>query len=221
MIQHSESIANLMGAMLKVQGTVDSVRKDSRNPHFKAGYASLEAVVDTIRPACQEAGLVVMLAPGEFAGQCITVEAFIAHAASGEWLRSAMQLPVQKNDPQGVGSAITYGERYSLMALFAIPAVDDDGEAASRPEPPRTAPRPASNAPAPANTPVNKTGVLTPADKLMLHLSTAKSATDLNEMKADPDFKAQYKALAKPDQDRVADHGRQVSEKFTPTQMAG
>ena len=73
----------------------------------------------------------------------------------------------------------------------------------------------------PAETTVNKTGVLTPADKLMLHLSTAKSATDLNEMKSGAAFKAQYKALAKPDQDRVADHGRQVSEKFTPTQMAG
>jgi len=49
-ITHSENITNLMGAMLKVQGAVDGVRKDSKNPHFRSSYASLESVVDTIRP---------------------------------------------------------------------------------------------------------------------------------------------------------------------------
>jgi hypothetical protein len=40
--------------------------------------------------------------------------------------------PIQpvKNDPQGLGSAITYARRYSLMAIVGIAPDDDDGEAA-------------------------------------------------------------------------------------------
>lgn len=36
-----------------------------------------------------------------------------------------------KNDPQGVGSAITYGRRYSLLAMTGAAPEDDDGNKAS------------------------------------------------------------------------------------------
>lgn len=130
MISHSETITSLMGAMLQVQGAVDGVRKDSKNPHFRSSYASLEAVVDTIRPACQAAGLVVMQSPGEFADGIIHVWTMLTHAKSGEWIKGTLWMPTLKQDPQSVGSAITYASRYSLMALFNLPPVDDDGEAA-------------------------------------------------------------------------------------------
>lgn len=130
MITHSETIGSLMKAMHAVQGAVDGVAKDAKNPHFKSRYASLEAVVDTIRKPCQAAGLVVVQAPGAIEDGTISITTMIAHAESGEWIRSTMQVPLSKNDPQGAGSAITYGERYSLMALFNLPPVDDDGEAA-------------------------------------------------------------------------------------------
>ena len=74
MITHSDKITGLMAAMLKVQGAVTAVTKDATNPHFKNRYASLEAVVDAIRPACQKNGLVVMQAPGEFSDGAVTVE---------------------------------------------------------------------------------------------------------------------------------------------------
>lgn len=135
MIEHSDTITKLMGAMLAVQGAVEGVAKDSKNPAFKSSYASLEAVVETIRPHCQKHGLVVMQAPGglstEVEGRAVlTVETMIVHAESGEWIKSAMQIPLTKIDAQGAGSAITYGERYSLMAMLNLPPVDDDGEAA-------------------------------------------------------------------------------------------
>ena len=134
-ISHSETITKLMGALLKVQGEVDGVAKDSTNPHFRAKYASLEAVHEALRGPLQDAGLVVMQAPGEVfdATGAIALTTMVVHAASGEWIKSTMHLPLAKNDPQGAGSAITYAERYSLMALFCLPAVDDDGEAAQRP----------------------------------------------------------------------------------------
>lgn len=151
MFQHSETISKIMQAMLMVQGAVDGVAKDAMNPHFKRPYASLESVVDAIRAPCQKAGLVVMQAPGEIVDGAISITTMLAHAESGEWVRSTMQVPLSKADPQGAGSALTYGERYSLMAMFNLPPVDDDGEAAAvrgpqplarEPVPPRAADRP-------------------------------------------------------------------------------
>jgi hypothetical protein len=45
-------------------------------------------------------------------------------------------MPVSKQDAQGVGSAITYGRRYGLMAMCGVPADDDDGHAATSAPPP-------------------------------------------------------------------------------------
>jgi len=141
-IETSPSIVKLATAMRTVQMAVDSVGKDSTNPHFKNKYASLEAVNDAIRSHYLAAGLTVMQAPGSYADGIMALTTLIVHAESGEWLKSEMQIPVGKTDPQGAGSALTYAERYSLMGLFNLPPVDDDGEAASRPAPRAVSQRP-------------------------------------------------------------------------------
>ena len=187
MITHSDNITKLMGAMLKVQGTVDGVKKNATNPAFKRNYASLESVVDTIRPECQAAGLVVMQAPGAFREGVIAVETFIVHAESGEWIKSSLELPLAKVDPQGAGSAITYAERYSLMALFNLPPVDDAGNDASRrPEPPQ---RPVEG----INDPAAAAKAL--AEKMGAAIRKCGSVDALEALREDPKFKADFKSL--------------------------
>jgi hypothetical protein len=56
------------------------------------------------------------------------------HGSSGEWIKATMAIPLTKTDPQGVGSAITYGCRYALMAMLGLPPLDDDAEA-TKPQP--------------------------------------------------------------------------------------
>ena len=119
----------LIVALHKVQGKISGVKRDSTNPHFKNRYASLEAVIDALRPALQENDLVVTQAPSRFTESgCIEIITTISHI-SGQSMSSRLEIPVSKKDAQGAGSAITYGCRYSLMALFLIPPTDDDGEA--------------------------------------------------------------------------------------------
>jgi hypothetical protein len=55
----------------------------------------------------------------------ITVESRIIHA-SGEWISTTATIPVTKPDAHGLGSALTYGRRYSVSALLAISADEDD-----------------------------------------------------------------------------------------------
>jgi hypothetical protein len=62
-------------------------------------------------------------------GQRYVVTIF-AHA-SGATIECAVPLIVQKNDMQGLGSAITYARRYGLMGMAGIAPEDDDGNAAA------------------------------------------------------------------------------------------
>ena len=50
--------------------------------------------------------------------------------ASGEFIASKLHIVPTKDDPQGLGSAITYARRYGLAAVAGIAPDDDDGEAA-------------------------------------------------------------------------------------------
>lgn len=137
MIELSAEVTELFPALHKAQGQLRGVVKDSRNPHFKSSYASLESVVETVREPLQAAGLAFTQAPGVIVDGAIEVTTMLMHT-SGQWLRSTLHVPLQKRDPQGVGSAITYGCRYALMATLGLPPIDDDGESAVD----RTSPRP-------------------------------------------------------------------------------
>jgi len=118
----------LIEALYLVQSSLTGVVRDSSNPHYKNRYASLEAVIDTLRPALQANGLVVTQAPGRITPEgCIEITTTIWHT-NGQSLVNHLHVPLSKRDPQGVGGAITYGCRYSLMSLFCLPPIDLDAE---------------------------------------------------------------------------------------------
>ena len=54
------------------------------------------------------------------------LEPKLVHAESGQFLASLAGIPLSKHDPQAMGSAITYGRRYSLSAMLGIVTEDDD-----------------------------------------------------------------------------------------------
>ena len=131
---------NINKALFELQGKLRGVQRDASNPHFKNRYASLEQVTDTIRPHMQELGLFFMQMPGSVKDGAIEVKTILTHADSGEHYDFTMEVPLAKRDPQGAGSALTYGQRYSLMAVLGLPPTDDDAETAidrsnARPEP--------------------------------------------------------------------------------------
>jgi hypothetical protein len=133
-MMQSESIANLADALSTVQGKLTYAVKDSANPFFKSKYADLESVWDACRSLLAENGLCVMQFPGEFIDGCMSLTTIISHG-SGEWIGQEMSVPVQKTDPQGCGSALSYMRRYALAAVVGVVQADDDGNAASSPKP--------------------------------------------------------------------------------------
>lgn len=146
MIETSNEIKHISAALLKFQGLVDGVGKSSTNPAFRSRYANLETVVDTARPELQSVGIVFMQSGGAIVDGVMAMTTRLTHAESGEWIQGTMDICLGKRDPQGVGSAQTYAQRYHLMAMLGLPPVDDDGEGAidrnnTRPEPVATVPK--------------------------------------------------------------------------------
>ena len=115
----------LILASLEIQHAI----KDSRNPHFKSEFASLNAVLDAVRPVWAKYGLAFTQWPG-MADGLVTLTTVVSHE-SGQWMSGIASSPLSKKDAQGVGSAITYLRRYALAAIAGIGQVDDDGEAAA------------------------------------------------------------------------------------------
>ena len=140
----SDNIGELAAALAKAQGEVGTVTKDSANPFFKSNYASLAAVWEATRPILSKHQLSVVQMPShDEAGYY--VETQLMHS-SGQWIRSRTYMKPVKDDPQGIGSLISYARRYALQAVTMICPDDDDGEVAMG----RTAPQKPVEAPKPA-----------------------------------------------------------------------
>lgn len=127
---HSEELTNIAAALVAVQVEIENPHKTSENPHYRSKYADLTEIINTVRPVLSSHGIAIVQSPGMQNGMA-SVETILLHI-SGEWIRGCASSPISKNDPQGVGSAITYLRRYSLAALLGLGQEDDDGNAASR-----------------------------------------------------------------------------------------
>jgi hypothetical protein len=125
----SQTLGKLSEALAKAQGEIEGAKKDSDNPFFHARYAALSSVWDACRGPLSKNGLAVIQLPGKLQNGALFVDSVLSHS-SGEWISSRLYITPVKDDPQGIGSAITYARRYGLQALVGIAPMDDDAEAA-------------------------------------------------------------------------------------------
>jgi hypothetical protein len=154
-VTSSETTATLCAALVAAQGALKPISKDGKNPAFRSKYATLDGIMETVRPALAAHGLAVVQGVvhpetgegGRLVG--IMVETRLVHT-SGEWLASVVPVPVAKGDAHGLGSALSYGRRYGISALLALSTdEEDDGNAAAKAPPAKPPAKPAPAAPAP------------------------------------------------------------------------
>jgi hypothetical protein len=130
----------LLNALIKAQQQIGAAIKDGKNPHFKSDYATLEAVLYAVKEPLNNVGVLITQAiTHAHDAWCVTTK--LTHKDSGESMESIMPIVAKDmDDPQKLGSAITYARRYTLASLVALPAAkeddrrfadDDDGNGAS------------------------------------------------------------------------------------------
>lgn len=140
--EQSEQINELAAALCKCQMELQPAIKDSNNPFFKSKYADLSAVQAACREPLGKNGLCVIQTINRSAEGDPVLTTTLAHL-SGQWIKSTCPIPIKeevgkvdpnkkmyKNDPQALGSSITYMRRYALSAIVGVSTEDDDGEAA-------------------------------------------------------------------------------------------
>jgi hypothetical protein len=98
--------------------------KTSDNPYFKSKYADLNQCLDAVVDALAKHGITLTQPISD--GYVFTVI-----QKGDEKLVASLKLP-DIQDPQKIGSAITYYRRYTLTSLLALAAEDDDGNTASQ-----------------------------------------------------------------------------------------
>lgn len=134
----SHAIIEFSKAFSAAQKCFGKAHLNSINPHFRAKYANLEAVIDAVRQPLGDNGLAFMQFPcvseviknGKPITE-VTVVTRILHQ-SGEWVQCTLTLTSGEVGVQKVGSLISYARRYSLTAALGISngEGDDDGNLA-------------------------------------------------------------------------------------------
>ncbi|PEW97506.1 recombinase, partial [Bacillus cereus] len=74
----SETIIELAKALVKFNSEVNKIAKDADNPFFKNNYATLDTIIDEIRPILSKHGLSIMQIPSGD-GQNVTLKTLLLH----------------------------------------------------------------------------------------------------------------------------------------------
>lgn len=140
-------IKQIAAALVKAQKAFGPALKSSSNPHFKSRYADLSACVEAVMDSLNDNGIALVQQTHECEAG-VMVETVFVHESGEIFSAGKLHVPAVKHDAQGYGSALTYARRYSLMAACGIAPEDDDGNAASKPQPRKAAASaPAANGP--------------------------------------------------------------------------
>jgi len=154
----SESRQEIVKAISSVQQEMEHAQKTSDNPIFNSQYADLAEVMRVLKGPLGKTGLCVVSSPDvnynelvdktvvkknvqknpykvdytsfKITVPAVTVKTMVLHN-SGESLTATLTLTPGEDTPQAIGSCVTYARRYTLMSIFGIAPVDDDGNAAS------------------------------------------------------------------------------------------
>lgn len=127
----SESIKQIAEALVSAQKEIKFAVKDSTNPHYKSKYANINSVIDAVKAPLNNNNIAILqsLSPSDDGKLHLTTR--LIHS-SGEWIEDTAVCPLQKQDAQGLGSAVSYIRRYSLSAFLSLYSdTDDDGQSAA------------------------------------------------------------------------------------------
>lgn len=138
-------------AVLDVMRAVGKLAKDSKNTQGNYSYASVDAFLEAVNPACAEAGLIVC--PIELSSDLTTFETsdhtgktkvrrqlafsynfMLIHESGATWCneRDVRHVAVEAIGAQAYGSAQSYALKQYMRALFQIPTGDEDADAQDR-----------------------------------------------------------------------------------------
>lgn len=129
-------MTDIVEALLKVQKEIKNPPTTAENPFAHSKYAALPDILNQVRPLLTKQGIILVQNTGSCQDGRLFVQTrlLFSNGNGTETIESDKLIltPDEKriSGVQAVGSAITYGRRYQLLALLGIAGEgeDDDGE---------------------------------------------------------------------------------------------
>lgn len=118
--------------LFEAKKEIGKISKDSTNPFFKSKYFDINGLLEHVEPILQKHELLLLQPIKD--GKVVTIIQDIEienKTSSGNFVSSEITLP-NIQDPQKLGSAITYFRRYTLQSLLGLQAEDDDGNSSTK-----------------------------------------------------------------------------------------
>lgn len=131
----------LYRALARAYTQIEPVIVNDASGH-KYRYATLKQLLSRVRKPLLDQGVIIrqgtenVMRIDEGGGsKILVVPVFtdLIFADTGEVVRTKVDVPIVKADPQSMGSAVTYGKRYSLLAVLGLATDDDDDAQAAMP----------------------------------------------------------------------------------------
>lgn len=119
--------------LLEFQKLGISIKKDKKNPHFKNDYASLNEVLDKVKPELNKLGVVIIQKPSQLSGlsSLNTTDTYglvtVLYDTEDDSMTEGFIPFINAIDMQKLGGAITYARRYALVSMLALEDEDNDG----------------------------------------------------------------------------------------------
>lgn len=122
-----------MQRLLKIIESIDPIKKTKDNPFFKSKYFDINQLLEVLKPIFKKEGLVLSQPLTNIEGRPAIATQVIDIKTGSLIFAQAITLP-DLQDPQKMGSAITYYRRFSLKSLLEIEEEDDDGAGWKKPD---------------------------------------------------------------------------------------
>ena len=118
-----------MDKILLIQSEIGALSKTETNPFYKSKYFDINSLIAQLMPLLDKHSVTV-IQPLTSLPDNSPALATIVMDGEKEICHSIFPLP-KIEDPQKMGSAITYYRRYALQSLFLLQAEDDDANLGS------------------------------------------------------------------------------------------
>ena len=126
--KRTEDISDISKGLIEFHSKIKSVEKTAVNPFFKSNYATLDSILEYIRPILSECKLSVVQLPIQADNDGVAIKTILI-SESGQYIESdSMAITPPKLEAQAFGSVITYTRRYALGSILSLSFdVDTDG----------------------------------------------------------------------------------------------
>jgi len=111
--------------LFDLQQEIGTISKETTNPFYKSKYFDINSLIKQLQPLFNKHRLLLLQPTGD---GLVTTKIICIDSNLGT--QSSLPLP-EMNDPQKLGSIITYYRRYTLASLLGLGADDDDANLGS------------------------------------------------------------------------------------------